>query len=32
VLELVGIEPGADPTEGVVRGDAVGEFEELLEP
>ena len=31
-MEAFGIETGEDPPEGVMRGDAIGEVEELLEP
>src|SRR4029079_3555546 len=32
VDEVVGVEQGEDPADGVVRGDAVGQSHELLEP
>lgn len=31
-MEAFGIETGKDPPEGVMRGDTIGEVEELLEP
>lgn len=31
-MEAFGIESGEDPPKGVMRGDAIGEVEELLQP
>jgi len=32
VMEPLGVEPGEEPPEGVMGGDAVGQFQEFLEP